>query len=374
MSQESGVRTSNLAEEEMDSAENSSFPPAERKVVTQSYDLSIQTLMEQWTGKLLIIPEIQREYIWDDGRASRLIESLLLNIPVPVLYFAETEDAKYEIIDGQQRVRSIVRFVSNEFGLTALNVLNDYRGMRFHELPEREQRFLKMRMVRAVIISHESHPTMKFEIFERLNSGSMSLNPQELRNSIYRGPFNKMLRQLVADQHLRTIIGTKHPRPRMLDEELLLRFFALAKEYDKYRPPLKRFLNNFMSSVRHSDEAAIAAFSDLFHKTIERVSAALGTSAFRLVDANGNAQEKTINRSLFDGQMLIFSWMNDDQGAVETDQLLVNLARLYQQPGFSDLIRRSTGDRSRTRMRVRQLVEAITDSGVALTAPFNLAD
>ena len=83
-----------------------------------------------------------------------------------------------------------------------------------------------MRMVRAVIISHDSHPTMKFEIFERLNSGSMSLNPQELRNSIYRGPFNQMLRQLVTDQSFRNLIGTRHPRPRMLDEELLLRFFG----------------------------------------------------------------------------------------------------------------------------------------------------
>jgi hypothetical protein len=374
MSQESDIRTGSIAEEEMDSGETFSFPPAERKVVTQSYDLSIQTLMEQWNGKLLIIPEIQREYIWDDGRASRLIESLLLNIPVPVLYFAETEDAKYEIIDGQQRVRSIVRFVSNEFGLISLNVLSDYRGMRFHELPEREQRFLKMRMVRAVIISHESHPTMKFEIFERLNSGSMSLNPQELRNSIYRGSFNKMLRQLVTDQRFRNILGTKHPRPRMLDEELLLRFFALEREYDKYRPPLKRFLNNFMSSVRHSDENAIAAFSDLFHKTIQRVSDALGVAAFRLVDASGNAQERTINRSLFDAQMLIFSWMNDGQGPIDANRLLANLAQLYQEPAFSELIRRSTGDRSRTRMRVRQLMEAITRAGVALTVPFELTD
>ncbi|HEY6344889.1 MAG TPA: DUF262 domain-containing protein [Bryobacteraceae bacterium] len=333
-----------------------------------------EKLQPNQSGFFLVSIILDSSDIWDDGRASRLVESLLLNIPVPVLYFAETEDAKYEIIDGQQRVRSIVRYVSNEFGLTSLNVLSDYRGMRFHELPEREQRFLKMRMVRAVIISHESHPTMKFEIFERLNSGSMSLNPQELRNSIYRGPFNKMLRHLVTDQRFRKVIGTKHPRPRMLDEELLLRFFALAREYDKYRPPLKRFLNSFMSSVRHSDENAIASFTDLFGRTIQRVSEALGMAAFRLVDARGNAQEKTINRSLFDAQMLIFSWMNDEQVPIETNRLLVDLAQIYQQPAFSDLIRRSTGDRSRTRMRVRQLVQAITGAGVALTVPFDLAD
>ena len=364
MSKDLNLNISDSPEEELVSIESTSFPPAERKVVTQSYDLSIQTLMEQWTSNLLLIPEIQREYIWDDGRASRLVESLLLNIPVPVLYFAETEKATYEIIDGQQRVRSIVRFISNEFALASVNVLSDYHGMRFHQLPEREQRFLKMRMMRAVIISNESHPSMKFEIFERLNSGSMSLNPQELRNSIYRGSFNQMLRKLAKDQTFRLLIGTKHPRPRMLDEELILRFFALATNYSNYRPPLKRFLNNFMSSVRHNNAAKIAISEQLFQITIDRVKNILGSSAFRLIDAQGNPQERTINRSLFDAHMLIFSWL-DDEPLVDRSLLLRNLADLYNQPAFSDLIGRSTGDRSRTRMRVRQLVSAISASGLS---------
>ena len=121
---------------EMDSEEQFEFPPAERKVVTQSYDLSLQTLLEQWEGGLLSVPEIQREYIWDNGRASRLIESLMLNIPVPLLYFSETEEARYEIIDGHQRVKSIVRYLKNEFALSSLGVLSEYRGMRFFSLPE----------------------------------------------------------------------------------------------------------------------------------------------------------------------------------------------------------------------------------------------
>ncbi len=99
---------------ENDSEEALAWPPPERKVVTQSYDLSINTLLEQWDDETLVIPEFQREYVWDDRRASRLIESLLLNIPIPVLYFAETEDARYEVVDGHQRVRSVIRFLKNE--------------------------------------------------------------------------------------------------------------------------------------------------------------------------------------------------------------------------------------------------------------------
>ena len=153
---------------EMEGEEDFLFPPAERKVVTQPLDLSVQTLTEQWNNKVLLLPDIQREYVWDNAKASRLIESLLLNIPIPVLYFAETHDAKYEIFDGHQRVRSIVNYLSDVFALSGLAVLREYRGKRFSQLPEREQRFLKMRTLRTILISIDSHPNMKFEIYERL--------------------------------------------------------------------------------------------------------------------------------------------------------------------------------------------------------------
>lgn len=169
---------------ENDYEEEYLFPPAERRVVTQPLDLSVQTLVEQWNNNQLVLPDIQREYVWDNAKASRLIESLLLNIPIPVLYFAETEEAKYEIFDGHQRVMSIVRFFNGEYPLAGLAVLREYRGHTYIDLPVRERRFLAMRTLRTILISIDSAPTMKFEIYERLNTGSISLNAQELRNSI----------------------------------------------------------------------------------------------------------------------------------------------------------------------------------------------
>jgi hypothetical protein len=170
---------------EVEPGESYTFPPPERKVVTQSYDLSIQTLIEKWKDQTLQLPEIQRGYVWDDPRASRLIESLLLNIPIPVVYFAEREDAIWEIIDGHQRIRSVVRYVNNEFPLSSLMILGEIAGLRFFQLPSREQRYLLTRTMRAVVLSPESPPNTKFEVFERLNTGSLALNAQELRNSLY---------------------------------------------------------------------------------------------------------------------------------------------------------------------------------------------
>ena len=348
------------------------FPPEERKVVTQSYDLSVLTLVEQWDTELLILPEIQREYVWDNARASRLVESLMLNIPIPVIYLAETEDAKYEIIDGHQRVRSIVRFVKNEFALTSLNVLDEYRRHRFHELPNREQRFLTMRAVRAVVITQDSHPSMKFEIFERLNSGTITLNAQELRNSMYRGPFNNLLKELVLHETLRAMIGTTRPRRRMVDEELLLRFFALGSKFDGYKPPLKRFLNDYMRSVRNASAQELRHLEGIFKKTIGRLDIVLGSGAFRLTDENGHPVEKTVNRALFDAQMLVFSWVDERELRVKRPAALRALAKEYRSAGFLDTIQRATGDRARTRRRVRLLASALDAAGLSVSTRFEL--
>ncbi|MFQ5741574.1 MAG: DUF262 domain-containing protein [Acidobacteriota bacterium] len=182
---------------EIDSGESFEFPPPERRISTQPYDLSLQTLKEKWDQKELVVPEMQREYVWDVGRASRLIESLLLNIPVPPIYFAERPDAVLEVVDGHQRVSSIVRYLNNEFALSGLGILSEYLRLRFHKLPEKEQRYLKSRSLRAVVIGRDSHPNMKFEVFERLNTGGIALNAQELRNSLFRGSLNQMIRRLV---------------------------------------------------------------------------------------------------------------------------------------------------------------------------------
>jgi hypothetical protein len=292
-----------------DDEEDFSFPPAERRVITQPLDLSVQTLQEQWTTKQLVLPDIQREYVWDNAKASRLIESLLLNIPIPVLYFAETEEAKYEIFDGHQRVRSIVNYLGGVYPLSGLAVLREYRGLRYLELPEREQRFLRMRTLRTILISIDSHPNMKFEIYERLNTGSISLNAQELRNSIYRGSFNDLLHELANFSPFRALIGTKTPRKRMVDEEAILRFFAMRERLATYKTPLKKFLNEYMGSVRSAESNQVNSYRSIFSRAVDVATTLLGQSAFRVLGSNGEPSEPAVNRALLEAQLLACSWV-----------------------------------------------------------------
>ncbi len=359
--------TIDMTAEEDDAAFGDGFPPEERKVVTQSYDLSVQTLAEKWSDGSLLLPDIQREYVWDNPRASKLVESLLLNIPIPVLYFAETEDAKWEIFDGHQRVLSVVRFLDNEFRLSRLAVLGELNGRRFHQLPPREQRFLQTRIMRAVVISADSAPSMKFEIFERLNTGAIVLNAQELRNSLYRGPFNDLLHELVEDEAYRHCIGTKSPRRRMADEEFLLRFFALHSDLKKYRPPLKKFLNEYMASQQNESQKTLERHRQLFRRTIDRVEATFGSSAFKLTSRSGKTVERTPNRALFDAQMLAFSWTSAKTDfASSRKEILAEFYKLYKSDDFLDTISLATGDRSRILSRVRRSADALKNAGVSV--------
>jgi hypothetical protein len=356
---------------EMDGEEEFLFPPAERKVITQPLDLSVQTLFEQWNNRLLILPEIQREYVWDNAKASRLIESLILNIPIPVLYFAETEEAKYQIFDGHQRVKSIVNYLGGVFALTGLAVLREYRGLRFSELPEREQRFLKMRTLRTILISIDSHPNMRFEIYERLNTGSISLNAQELRNSIYRGPFNNLLHDLAKLNAFRGLIGTKAPRKRMVDEEAILRFFAMRDGLGAYRTPLKKFLNGYMSSVRNLTSGQITEHRIIFEDAINRAQALLGASAFRMLSAQGAPAESSVNRAVLEAQLLACSWLVPGSNP-NPQEVRARIAALFQNEQFVDAVQRATGDRSRTLKRVRDTIASIEGAGGQFQVPHNL--
>lgn len=362
---------------EMDTTEPYVVSQEERKFLGQSYDLSIQTLFEQWNSKLLILSDYQREYIWDTSKASRLIESLILNIPIPPIYIAELPDGRYEIVDGHQRVRSIVDYLRNDLKLSGLWVLTEYQGLNFDKLPSREQRILRMRIMRTVIISADSHPNMKFEIFERLNTGSIMLNAQELRNALYRGSFNEMLKKLIYHELFRKLIGTKSPRKRMVDEELLLRFFALNRDFNIYRTPLKRFLNEYMDSMKNEDDAILGEQKSIFDRTISLVYKILGKSAFRSADLRGNPTEPSVNRALYDAQMLAFSWLDDDQGISEhVSSARRELALLYKKNKknreFLESIGRATNDRSRLRRRVRETAGALQRAGYKLTIPFSL--
>jgi len=230
-----------------------------------------------------------------------------------------------------------------------------------------------MRTLRAILIAVDSHPNMKFEVFERLNTGSILLNAQELRNSVYRGSFNNLLRYLARAPSLRTIIGTKSPRKRMVDEELILRFLSLKAHLGDYRTPLKRFLNDFMQEKRNAEEEEIDRLRIEFNRTVDLALHLFGSAGFRVTDRTGRTIEPAVNRALFDSQMLASSWIKSDMRLIDVAAVRHEYAALFGDDTFVDSIQRATGDRARTLKRVRETIVAMGRAGVQTEVPFDLS-
>jgi len=174
---------------------------APRRIVAQPYDFSVQDLVDKIEeGDIDLQPDYQRNYVWGandetENKRSRLIESLLLNIPIPVIYFAEqAETLKYEVIDGQQRLRTFQEFLNDKFPLASLEIRNDVNGKLYSQLDKQDKDEIRKRSIRAIVILNESDEEIKYEVFERLNLGSIQLTPQEIRNNTLRGSFNDLLK------------------------------------------------------------------------------------------------------------------------------------------------------------------------------------
>jgi len=233
----------------------------ERTVKTQNIEYDLETLVKKIkNGSIKLDPEYQRRHRWTPVMSSRLIESLILNIPIPVIFISQDVDvdrevgesiSRYTVIDGQQRLTAIVEFMSNEYPLEGLDVLKELNDSYYKNLPPFLIRRLEERTIKCLRIDSTVDEQVKYDIFERLNTGYVHLEAQELRNAVVRGPFNDTIKQLAENIHFRHLIQVNHAEPldsvkvqKMEDVELVLRFFALK---DKRYKELKKGFRDFLT-------------------------------------------------------------------------------------------------------------------------------
>jgi len=309
----------------------------ERKIFTTSSDPTIKDLYDRFIdGELNLQPDFQRQFVWDAKRSSRLVESVLLSVPLPIVYLAEENDGTEAVIDGQQRLTSFFDFLAGNFKLSGLRVRSDLNGSRFVDLPRELQSVLKKASLRVITIKRESDKELKFEIFERLNSGSVALNDQELRNCVFRGPYMTLLKSLSEDADFRTLLNFDGPDKRMRDVEMVLRFSSFYHStYLNYSPPMKSFMNKDMEQYKNIPQVAQDSLRAAFKKSCQLVYSLLGPHAFKRFyrgdndDANGRWEAKKINSSLYD--VLMFGFI-----AYEKPQIMAKLDSIRE--AFIDLM------------------------------------
>lgn len=302
----------------------------ERKVVIQPYDYAVRTLMDMIIEEDLVLePDYQRKYQWDELKASRFIESISLNIPVPVIYLAEENDGTFSVIDGQQRLTSLFRFLKSDelnnifpdAGLTplvlqGLKILPEINGKSFKEIDRQQKSTISKRPIRCIVVLNDSDEALKFEVFERLNTGSAELTDQEVRNCVYRGSYNKLIKRLAEYPKFKELITLPETDQKsMKGVELVLRFLAYKElnPTSDYSDNYSEYLNLHMEDNREISPTKLDAIEANFKGTVDLIYDTLGVGiAFRKPKTRDNPEpagfyQNLINGAIYESQMVAFS-------------------------------------------------------------------
>ena len=256
-----------------------------RKVDFDSYDITVQQLISMVEGGAIdVAPAYQRQYRWDPSRQSRFIESIFLGIPIPSLFMAANSDGTWELVDGVQRLSTLVHFagstaaraklkMDSRLSLEGLEKLSGFRGT-FDSLPQNIQLHFMLRPIKVTTLSDKSDLVVRFDLFERLNTGGVILTDQEIRSCIFRGSFNDFLERLAKNpDFLKVVLLPKQKQKDGTREECVLRFFAFLNRYKCFDHSVVEFLNDYMKAAAHSFD--YAAGEKVFSETFKMLRRAL---------------------------------------------------------------------------------------------------
>lgn len=347
----------------------------ERTVKTQSIEYDLETLVKKvQKGIIKLDPDYQRRHRWTSSTSSKLIESLILNIPIPTVYLsydidvdANEEGARYSVIDGQQRLTAIVRYFENKFPLEGLEILKDLDGCSYKDLPPFLLRRLEERTIKCLRIDSTVDPQVKYDIFERLNSGSVELGSQELRNAVHRGPFNDLCKELAKDLNFRTLLHLSEKDPddsskvkKMEDVELVLRFFSLIggkytiyKKGPKYNQ-FKDFLSENLNELNRSTTIEIDSSRHFFLDIMAYIRQVFGDIAFaKYKFENGNFEKQSnFNAAVYDALSIAIATEVNISKPDVPDDIAIKFKNLFKDPNFHDSVSGSILDSNKILTRI----------------------
>ncbi|ODU42430.1 MAG: hypothetical protein ABS92_10590 [Thiobacillus sp. SCN 63-374] len=224
-------------------------------------EYSVELLASKMSKGEFVVPAYQREYTWEHDRKSRFIESLILGLPIPFLFFWEMPDGKLEIVDGSQRLRSIEEFVLGDLRLGELQSLTALSGFKFSDLPESRQRKINNRSIRGIVLNEHADEQARFDMFERINTGSKIANMAEVRRGALAGPFMDLIIELsVLPKFVALAPVSKKDLDEREHEELVARFFAYSDGLEGYKDRPSEFIFNYVKkmNVEATNDPALA--------------------------------------------------------------------------------------------------------------------
>ena len=327
-------------------------------ITSYGADYPVDSLINRLRANKIKTPTFQRGFVWSQAKASRFIESLLLGLPVPGIFLSKDVDSSdLLVIDGQQRLKSLLFFYdgSIEEKLFRLkDVQEKYNGRTYKELEVEDRARLDDSIIHATIVKQDEPSednSSIYLIFERLNTGGMLLQPQEIRTAIYQGGFVELLKELNDFPEWREIYGPHSAR--LKDQEFILRFFAMYFYLDFYKKPLKGFLNTYMAKNKDLKINSKEQLSDIFIKTIVYVKQMLGKNAFRPI--------RVLNASVFDSMMVgIAKRIIQKKELPNKRDFMVVYNNLLNNPEYLSATNDATSDESVVEKRMSYAINAFS--------------
>lgn len=300
----------------------------------------------------------QRQYVWPRSKADRFIESLLLGLPVPGIFLVKEPSGVLLVLDGHQRLYTLNAFYEGiingrEYRLS--NVQERFVNKRYKDLDTEDRRRLDDSIIHATII-RQDEPTEDqssvYVIFERLNTGGVNLQPQEIRVALYHGEFVRVLQELSDDKAWRQLYG-KTSR-RLKDMELILRFFAFFYYANQYRRPMKDFLNRYMATNRYLAKQTEDELHQVFTSTTRTILELIGSKAFRPIRA--------VNAAVVDSLMVGIATRLSNKGDIhDADQLQHQYKELLQKPDYISAVEKGTSDELNVKTRRELAIKAFSE-------------
>lgn len=315
-------------------------------------EYSVELLAGKMSKGEFVVPNYQRAYTWEEDRKSRFIESLLLGLPIPFLFFWEMPDGKLEIVDGSQRLRSIEEFVLGDLRLGELDGLTALSGFKFSDLPESRQRKINNRSIRGIVLNEHADEQARFDMFERINTGSKIANKAEVRRGALAGPFMDLIVELAVSPTFEALAPvSKKEFDEREREELVARFFAYSDGLDGYKDRPSEFIFNYVKQMNlraTEDPALLDQYRAHFTETIDFIERVF-PHGFRR-NANGKATPRARFEAIAVGSRLalierpalaqgaipdVLPWLTSDDFTRVTGSDGANaIARLRERTGF----------------------------------------
>lgn len=362
MTDDAGAPTSHADEPVDDLDEATEVMPFTYSITAYGADYPVDSIVKRMETEDIVVPRFswdpeedtgvvgfQREYVWPRPKADRFIESLLLGLPVPGIFLVKEASGRLLVLDGHQRLYTLQAFcqgVINGKEYRLGDVQERFAGKLYKDLDVEDRRRLDDSIIHATVV-RQDEPTEDqssiYAIFERLNTGGVNLQPQEIRVALYHGGLVGVLRELNENPAWRSLYGRKSRRIK--DMEMILRFFAFFYHADSYRSPMKDFLNRYMAGNRNLQTQSAEQLGSAFRSAISLISEVIGPRAFRPVRA--------VNAAMIDSILTGVARRLAHGVITDHDQFLKQYDELLQNRAFRSAIETGTSQEANVQTRIR---------------------